>query len=145
MRCVKRRGSAFFSQIQENQKRLTGSRVWFSGDQGKEEEEEEEEQMGAWPQVEQSAEARGGSSGWIKASRRARRARGSGKLILRAKQSPLCCRRRRLLHKYVDVTQKNVKAFYDFLPKPTPPTSLFFMSCVTFPQERWFGCIWLTK
>lgn len=46
--------------------RLTGSRVWFSGDRGK---EEEEGQNGAPPQVEQSAEARGARSGWIKASR----------------------------------------------------------------------------
>lgn len=48
---------------------------------------------------------------------------------------PFCCRRRRLLHKYVDVTQKNVEAFPDFLallPKPgcssPPPHPVFLTS-----------------
>lgn len=45
-----------------NQKRLMGSRVWFSGDWG-----ELLKQSRAMPQVSQSAEARGNSSGWIKA------------------------------------------------------------------------------
>lgn len=85
----KTRKEAVLSLPNRNQKRLTGSRVWFSGDR--------QSAAAAEPEVRQSAEATGDGSGWIKASCEMRWVCGMGNWFARLHHLPVvlgggvCC------------------------------------------------------